>query len=101
MPAEFETLFQPGDPVLVRDVFSGHEHVRTPNYVRGVEGRIAFLLGRYRDPTALSKGEADAPFRLLYRVHFPSSAVRGFEVCSGHTITVDIYDNWLERPSNG
>lgn len=74
--------------------------MRTPNYVRGVEGTVFSILGIYRDPTGLARGDANAPYECLYRVHFASEAVKGMRIEEGHTITVDLYENWLEEAAH-
>lgn len=96
MLARDEGRFSVGDRVHVVDVFCSSSHMRTPNYVRGVEGIIYADLGRYRDPAALSRGERNAPFLPLYRVHFRSEDIRSAEKAVGHTVAVDVYENWLE-----
>lgn len=96
MLVRHERKFSIGDRVRVVDVFCSISHMRTPNYVRGVEGVIFSDLGRYRDPTALSKGERSAPFLPLYRVHFKSEDILCAKQEAGHTVAVDVYGTWLE-----
>lgn len=88
--------FSIGDRVRVVNVFCSISHMRTPNYVRGVEGVIFSHLGRYRDPTALARGDQSAPFLPLYRVHFKSEDILSAEQEDSHTVAVDVYETWLE-----
>ncbi len=89
-------MFMPGSRVRVHAVTCSRTHIRTPYYVRGCSGTVFQVLGTYGDPSALARGVAKAPRLNLYRVHFSSRDVHGVGVEASHTVTVDLYENWLE-----
>lgn len=89
--------YLPGDRVRVRaDDPSGH--VRTPRYVRGKTGWVERVHGEFRNPESLAYGGDGLPERPLYLVGFQQAEVWGprYAGPSNDTLTVDIYEHWLE-----
>ena len=91
--------FRPGDAVRVPNV-EKKGHVRTPDYVKGMRGRVTGLLGEFPDPESLAYGGVGLPEKPLYRVRFRQADLwDGYEGSPGDTLHVDIYEHWLE-PAN-
>lgn len=92
----------PGTTVRVRDDWPerrGPCHIRTPHYLRGRQGRIERVLGRFRNPEDLAFARP-APERTLYHVLFDQPPVWG-EGAAGDTLLVEIFEHWLEPPREG
>ncbi|OYV56258.1 MULTISPECIES: SH3-like domain-containing protein [unclassified Acidiphilium] len=93
------TAFAPGDNVLVRDDWpetGGAVHIRTPHYVRGMQGEIRAYLGRFPNPEDLAFARP-APELELYHVAFPLQAIWP-EGRGDDEILIEIYETWLARP---
>ena len=89
--------YGPGDRVRVRDETPPVHH-RTPWFVKGKTGRVAVVCGVFRNPESLAHGGDGLPRQALYRVEFAQSDVwSDYAGQSSDTITVDLYDHWLER----
>jgi nitrile hydratase subunit beta len=89
--------FAVGDVVAVRAAFPPG-HLRTPFFVRGKTGRVAQVLGPYRNPEELAYGRSGEPALPLYRVRFQTDRLwDDYEGAPQDTTVVDIYENWLER----
>lgn len=92
--------FEPGELVRVRaDDKPGH--VRTPGYIRGKTGRVAWVLGEFRNPETLAYGGSGLPKRPLYKVAFRQTDL--WEEYAGSpddALYVDIYEHWLESASS-
>jgi len=88
--------FEPGDPVRVRaDEKPGH--VRTPGYVRGKTGRIASVLGEFRNPEMLAYGGSGLPKQHLYKVAFRQTDLwKDYPGSPDDALYIDIYEHWLE-----
>lgn len=95
--------FAPGDSVRVRDDWpeaKARVHIRTPHFLRGVEGTIETVLGAFPNPEDLAFGRPAAP-KPLYQVCFPQRAL--FPDAKGaekDTLTADLFEHWLE-PAHG
>ncbi len=88
--------FHPGDRIRVR-AEEKPGHVRTPGYVKGKTGRVASVLGEFRNPETLAYGDSGLPKRPLYKVAFLQADL--WEEYAGSpddTLHVDIYEHWLE-----
>lgn len=85
-----------GDVVRVKHIdVAGH--VRTPGYVQGARGTVERDLGEHPNPEVLAYLQT-APAVRLFRVRFEGSALFPGRSGSGaSTVTVDIYEHWLER----
>jgi nitrile hydratase len=91
------TMFHPGDAVRVRDDWPetrGPVHIRTPHYVRGLQGRVVRVLGEFPNPEDLAFARP-APKRTLYHVAFPQPAPWR-EGKPGDELWIEIFDHWLE-----
>ena len=88
--------FAVGDRVAVRAAFPPG-HVRTPFFVRGKTGRVAQVLGPYRNPEELAYGRNGEPALPLYRVLFETADLwDNYRGAPKDTTVVDIYENWLD-----
>jgi nitrile hydratase subunit beta len=88
--------FASGDRVRVRRV-DAPGHIRTPYYIRGVEGEIERFCGYFRNPEELAYGRHDSARRALYRVRFLQSRVwTGYRGPAHDTLDIDLYEHWLE-----
>ena len=92
-------MFAPGDAVRVKDAWpeaSGPVHIRTPWYVRGVQGEVVRCLGAFPNPEdlAFARPAATVP---LYHVRFRKDAVWA-EPVPGDEIMIEIFEHWLELP---
>jgi nitrile hydratase len=99
MPARFKS----GDRVRVR-VDGKPGHVRTPGYVRGKTGSIEGLHGEFRNPESLAYGGDGLPKQPLYLVAFNQRDIWGSrydEQPQHDTLTVDIFEHWLEPIGSG
>jgi len=93
------TRFAPGVAVRVRDDWpeaSARVHIRTPHFVRGAEGTIERVLGRFANPEDLAFARP-AEERPLYQVRFPQRAL--FPDGGGgprDSLMADLFEHWLE-----
>lgn len=90
--------FRPGLRVRVRTAFPPG-HVRAPTYVRGKEGVVDAFAGAFANPEELAYGRDGLPARPLYRVRFRQRDLwPDYAGAAADTVTVDIYEHWLEAP---
>jgi nitrile hydratase len=92
-------MFAAGDVVRVKDDWPetrGPVHIRTPYYVRGMQGTVVRHLGDFPNPEDLAFGRP-AERRPLYHVCFRKSALWP-ERQPDDELLVEIYDHWLEQP---
>jgi len=88
--------FAPGDRVDVqgRPVLG---HCRTPWYVRGKQGVVVAVYGRFRDPERLAYHFPGLPAQVLYKVRFAQHEVwPNYAGAAKDHIEIDIYEHWLE-----
>lgn len=91
--------FASGDFVRVKDDWPerrGPAHIRTPHYVRGVEGEVVRHLGDFPNPEDLAFGRA-AEARPLYHVRFKKGAIWP-DAPHDDELLVEIFGHWLEKP---
>jgi nitrile hydratase len=69
-------------------------HIRTPHYLRGMQGAVVRKLGIYPNPEDLAFARPAAQ-RALYHVAFAQPAVWQ-EGKAGDELLVEIYEHWLE-----
>jgi nitrile hydratase len=94
------SALQPGDRVRVRKAYPPG-HVRTPFYVRGREGVVESVAGRFADPEELAYGRDGLPQRTLYRVRFRQADLwPDYAGPGADSLVVDIYDHWLNGPGS-
>ncbi|MSP80954.1 MAG: nitrile hydratase subunit beta [Rhodospirillales bacterium] len=93
-------VFAPGTRVRVRGA-SLPGHIRTPYFLRGHEGVIESVAGKFPNPEDLAYGRPGMPPRTLYRVAFRQPDLWPAYAGSGQdTLIADIFEHWLdERPS--
>jgi nitrile hydratase len=92
-------MFANGDTVRVRDDWPetrGPVHIRTPYYVRGMQGTVVRHLGDFPNPEDLAFGRP-ADRRPLYHVRFQKGAIWP-ERKPDDELLVEIFEHWLERP---
>jgi len=90
-------MFAPGTAVRVKNDWPetrGPAHVRTPHYLRGMQGTVVRHLGTFPNPEDLAFARP-APMRALYHVRFAQPAVWQ-EGRSGDELQVELYEHWLE-----
>lgn len=93
--------FSTGDRVRVLKV-DAPGHIRTPFYVRGLEGEVERFCGFFRNPEELAYGRYECEKRALYRVRFPQQAVwPDYAGLPGDTLDIDLYEHWLEPVRKG
>lgn len=91
--------FAAGDMVRVRNDWPetrGPVHIRTPHYLRGMQGQVVRRLGAFPNPEDLAFARP-APRRDLYHVAFDQPSVWQ-EGRGGDELLVEIFEHWLERP---
>ena len=90
-------MFAPGTSVRVKNDWPetrGPVHIRTPHYVRGMQGTVVRTLGSFRSPEDLAFARP-APLRTLYHVRFDQPSVWR-EGRAGDELQVEIFEHWLE-----
>ena len=90
-------MFAPGAAVRVRDDWPetrGPCHIRTPHYLRGMQGTVVRQLGAYPNPEDLAFARP-AAIRALYHVRF-DLPMHWPEGRAGDAIVVEIFEHWLE-----
>lgn len=96
MSEEQPEAFTIGQPVRVRRAFPPG-HVRTPYYLRGRQGVVEGLAGRFANPEELAYGRDGLPKRALYRVRFRQAELwPDYAGPAADSAIVDIYEHWLE-----
>ena len=86
-----------GTRVRVKDDWPetrGPVHIRTPHYLRGLQGTVTRKLGVFANPEDLAFHRPPAQ-RALYHVQFDQPAVWQ-EGRTGDELLVEIYEHWLE-----
>jgi hypothetical protein len=91
------TRFTPGNRVRVAKAFPPG-HVRAPTFVRGLSGTVVRHFGAFPNPSLLAYGMTGLPSLDLYQVVFDMEDTWSGDGAyqQGDTVTVDVYDNWLE-----
>ncbi|HXA25174.1 MAG TPA: SH3-like domain-containing protein [Acetobacteraceae bacterium] len=87
----------PGTAVRVKDDWPetrGPVHIRTPHYLRGLQGTVVRGLGAFPNPEDLAFARPAAQLA-LYHVAFDQPAVWQ-EGRAGDGLLVEIYEHWLE-----
>lgn len=89
--------FSPGDAVRVR-TGAKPGHVRTPDYLKGKEGRVEAVLGAFPNPEDLAYGLSGEPERVLYKVGFVQGDLwPDYEGPAEEPLYADVYEHWLEE----
>ncbi|HUB47076.1 MAG TPA: SH3-like domain-containing protein [Acetobacteraceae bacterium] len=91
-------MFAPGTAVRVKNDWPetrGPVHIRTPHYLRGMQGTVVRHLGSFRNPEDLAFARP-APLRALYHVRFEQPSVWQ-EGRAGDELQVEIFEHWLEQ----
>ena len=89
---------EPGARVRVRDDYPVPGHIRTPVYVRGKEGVVIKLLGKFPNPESLALGRDGLPAKALYEVSFQQTELwPDYNGPETDTLVIDIYEHWLSR----
>ena len=97
--AEKQPEYSRGDRVRVLKV-DAPGHIRTPYYVRGLEGEVERFVGYFRNPEELAYGRYHGEKRALYRVRFLQVQIwPDYTGPREDTLDVEIYEHWLE-PAN-
>ena len=92
--------FKVGDRVRV-DARAAIGHCRTPSFIRGRTGVVAFVHGAFRDPERLAYHRPGLPALVLYKVRFKQAEIwPDYAGSKSDQLEVDVYDNWL-APGDG
>jgi nitrile hydratase subunit beta len=89
--------FASGACVRVKDEWPetrGPVHIRTPHYLRGMQGTVVRRFGEFPNPEDLAFARP-AGLRRLYHVAFHQPAVWQ-EGRAGDELLVEIFEHWLE-----
>ena len=89
--------FSPGALVRVRNDWPethGPVHIRTPHYLRGVEGSVVRQLGTFRNPEDLAFGRTASAIP-LYHVAFDPGIVWP-DGDGRDRLLVEIFEHWME-----
>lgn len=90
-------MFAPGADVRVKNDWPetrGPAHIRTPHYLRGMQGTVVRKLGTFRNPEDLAFARP-AAMRDLYHVRFDQTSAWQ-EGRAGDELQVEIFEHWLE-----
>jgi len=90
-------MFAPGQTVRVKNDWPetrGPVHIRTPHYVRGMQGTVVRQLGAFANPEDLAFARP-ASVRPLYHVRFDQPSIWQ-EGQPGDQVQVEIFEHWLE-----
>ena len=90
-------MFAAGASVRVKDDWPetrGPVHIRTPHYLRGMQGTVVRQLGTFPNPEDLAFARP-AGDRTLYHVAFAQPSVWQ-EGRDGDELLVELYEHWLE-----
>ena len=90
-------MFAAGQTVRVKDDWPetrGPVHIRTPHYVRGMQGTVVRQLGAFANPEDLAFARP-AAVRPLYHVRFDQPSIWQ-EGQPGDQVQVEIFEHWLE-----
>jgi nitrile hydratase len=70
---------------------------RTPAYLRGHEGVVHQVQGKFLDQEKQAYGNSGLPRRRLYQVRFPQAALwPDYRGPRGDSLIVDLFEHWLE-----
>jgi nitrile hydratase len=70
---------------------------RTPAYLRGREGIVHRVLGKFLDQEKQAYGNSGLPRRRLYQVRFPQTTLwPDYRGARGDSLIVDLFEQWLE-----
>jgi nitrile hydratase len=96
--------FRTGDAVRVKDDWPearGRVHLRTPHYLRGVQGHVVRHLGDFPNPEDLAFARP-AQRLPLYHVRFDRNTIWPDHPApvppTNDELLVEIYGHWLEQP---
>lgn len=90
-------MFSVGQRVRVKDDWPetrGPCHIRTPHYIRGMQGSVVRPLGVFANPEDLAFARP-APDFALYHVRFDQPAIWQ-EGRTGDEVMVEVFEHWLE-----
>ena len=89
--------FKVGDPVRVIEL-QELRHIRTPFYLRGKEGVVESVRGKFKNPEQLAYGKDGLPKVNLYSVEFDLAHVWNDRPTPAgvNKIQADIFEHWLQ-----
>ena len=88
--------FAVGDKVRIARRDPGLHH-RTPHYLQGATGVVERVLRPEGQPELMAYGGDGEPFRTVYRVQVPQSALwPGYSEGARDCLEVEIFEHWLE-----
>jgi hypothetical protein len=89
--------YPPGARVRARAEDPDH-HTRVPRYVRGHVGEVVDCEGDWPLPDDSARGVDPPRVEPVYAVRFPARELWG---AGGHTVTVDLWESYLEEVPAG
>ena len=73
-------------------------HCRTPDFLKGKDGVVEFIVGKYPNPEQLAYHKPGLPKRELYQVRFKQDDIWPcYKGSDDDAIIADIYEDWLEQ----
>jgi nitrile hydratase subunit beta len=94
-PAGTPAAFKPGDRVRMRNI-NPQGHTRLPRYARAKSGAIDRIHGAFVFPDSNAHGLGEAP-QWVYSVAFSARELWGAAADSGHFVSIDAWESYLER----
>jgi nitrile hydratase len=88
--------FALGDRVRARNI-NPDGHTRLPRYARGHSGMVVAIHGTHVFPDSHAHGQGEDP-RTLYGVRFTARELWGQAANPRDTVTLDLWEPYLERP---
>lgn len=87
--------FKGGDLISVQ-IGPVEQHCRTPTYLRGAQGRVMEVVGRYKNPSELAFHRPGLPMLWLYRVIFEQNQIwPKYDGSDRDAVVADLYEHWL------
>jgi nitrile hydratase beta subunit len=87
--------FTPGDWVRTRNI-NQRGHTRLPRYARAKKGAIERVHGAFVFPDSNAHGAGEQP-QWVYTVRFSARELWGEAADSGHFVSIDAWESYLER----
>jgi nitrile hydratase subunit beta len=88
-------LFSHGEAVRTRNI-NPTGHTRLPRYARAKNGVIERVHGAFVFPDSNAHGQGEQP-QWLYTVSFTGRELWGEAAASGHRVSIDAWESYLER----
>jgi hypothetical protein len=88
--------FKEGEAIRIAEKFP-IGHYRTPTYVRGKQGTIVKILGKYINPEREAFGKNAGDKLWYYMVSIPQKELwENYQGQDTDLLEIEVFDNWLE-----